>query len=90
MESWKSKVAASSRRVCPTIVIPHLDGFPKQFHHIQENPYPEVPERQGMGELVFNGASAAYVDAVERALNTRFTSIPIPPEAIESATKHVH
>ena len=45
---------------------------------------------KGMGELVFNGASAAYVDAVERALNTRFTSIPIPPEAIEEAMKHVH
>ena len=43
-----------------------------------------------MGELVFNGASAAYVDAVERALNTKFTAIPIPPEDIEEAMKHVH
>ena len=43
-----------------------------------------------MGELVFNGASAAYVDAVERALNTRFNAIPIPPEDIEEALKNVH
>ena len=42
-----------------------------------------------MGELVFNGASAAFVDAVERALNTKFISIPIPPEDIEEALKNV-
>ena len=36
------------------------------------------------------GVIAGYVDEVERALNTRFTSIPIPPEAIEEAMKHVH
>ena len=30
------------------------------------------------------------LDAVERALNTRFTSIPIPPEDIEEAMKYVH
>ena len=72
-------------------VIPTSMDFPKQFYHIQENPYPWGPYgAKGMGELVFNGASAAYVDAVERALNTRFTSIPIPPEAIEEAMKHVH
>ena len=43
-----------------------------------------------MGELVFNGASAAYVDAVERALGTQFHAIPIPPEDIEEALAHVH
>ena len=41
-----------------------------------------------MGELVFNGADAAYVDAVERALGTTFNSIPIPPEDIEEALKN--
>ena len=64
--------------------------FPKQFCHIQENPYPWGPYgAKGMGELVFNGASAAYVDAVERALNCKFTSIPIPAEDIEEALKNV-
>ena len=71
-------------------VIPTSMDFPKQFYHIQDNPYPWGPYgAKGMGELVFNGASAAYVDAVERALNIRVQGIPIPPEDIEEALKNV-
>ena len=38
-----------------------------------------------MGELVFNGADAAYIDAVERALGITVHKIPMPPEDIEEA-----
>lgn len=91
MEKLEVKGGRFKQKSMSDYVIPTSMDFPKQFYHIQENPYPWGPYgAKGMGELVFNGASAAYVDAVERAPNTRFTSIPIPPEAIEEAMKHVH
>jgi len=91
MEKLEVKGGRFRQKSMSDYVIPTSMDFPKQFYHIQENPYPWGPYgAKGMGELVFNGASAAYVDAVERALNTRFTSIPIPPEDIEEAMKHVH
>ena len=91
MEKLEVKGGRFKQKSMSDYVIPTSMDFPKQFYHIQENPYPWGPYgAKGMGELVFNGASAAYVDAVERALNTRFTSSPIPPEAIEEAMKHVH
>ena len=40
-----------------------------------------------MGELVFNGTDAAYVDAVERALGIDCKKIPIPVEDIEGLRK---
>ena len=91
MEKLEVKGGRFKQKSMSDYVIPTSMDFPKQFYHIQENPYPWGPYgAKGMGELVLNGASAAYVDAVERALNTRFTSIHIPPEAIEEAMKHVH
>ena len=91
MEKLEVKGGRFKQKSMSDYVIPTSMDFPKQCYNIQENPYPWGPYgAKGMGELVFNGASAAYVDAVERALNTRFTSIPIPPEAIEEAMKHVH
>ena len=91
MEKLEVKNGHFRQKSMSDYVIPTSMDFPKQFYHIQENPYPWGPYgAKGMGELVFNGASAAYVDAVERALNTRFTSIPIPTEDIEEAMKHVH
>ena len=91
MEKLEVKNGHFKQKSMSDYVIPTSMDFPKQFYHIQENPYPWGPYgAKGMGELVFNGASAADVDAVERALNTRFTSIPIPPEDIEEAMKYVH
>ncbi|MBO2527385.1 MAG: aldehyde oxidase [Clostridiales bacterium] len=90
MEKLENKKGYFKQKSMSDYVIPTSMDFPKQFYHIQENPYPWGPYgAKGMGELVFNGASAAFVDAVERALNTRFTSIPIPPEDIEEALKNV-
>lgn len=90
MEKLENRKGFFRQKSMSDYVIPTSMDFPKQFYHIQENPYPWGPYgAKGMGELVFNGASAAFVDAVERALNTRFNSIPIPPEDIEEALKHV-
>ena len=91
MEKLENKGGYFKQKSMSDYVIPTSMDFPKQFYHIQDNPYPWGPYgAKGMGELVFNGASAAYVDAVERALNTRFNAIPIPPEDIEEALKNVH
>ena len=91
MEKLEVKNGRFKQKSMSDYVIPTSMDFPKQFYHIQENPYPWGPYgAKGMGELVFNGASAAYVDAVERALGTQFNSIPIPPEDIEEALKNVH
>ena len=91
MEKLEVKNGRFKQKSMSDYVIPTSMDFPKQFYHIQDNPYPWGPYgAKGMGELVFNGASAAYVDAVERALNTRFNAIPIPPEDIEEALKNVH
>ena len=91
MEKLENKKGYFKQKSMSDYVIPTSMDFPKQFYHIQDNPYPWGPcGAKGMGELVFNGASAAYVDAVERALGTQFTAIPIPPEDIEEAIKNVH
>ena len=64
--------------------------FPKQEWFLVDNPYEWGPQgAKGMGELVFNGADAAYVDAVERALGITVTKIPIPGEDIEEALENV-
>ncbi|WP_422481407.1 xanthine dehydrogenase family protein molybdopterin-binding subunit [Pleomorphochaeta sp. DL1XJH-081] len=64
-------------------IIPTSMDFPGQSWALVENPYPYGPSgAKGMGELVFNGASAAFVDAVSRAIDLDIDSIPIPPETI--------
>ncbi len=65
-------------------VIPTSMDFPKQEWFLVDNPYPWGPNgAKGMGELVFNGADAAFADAVERALGKTITKIPLPPEDLE-------
>ena len=64
-------------------IIPTSMDFPSQTCTLVDNPYEFGPSgAKGMGELVCNGASAAYVDAVSRAINKTISSIPIPPETI--------
>ena len=64
-------------------IIPTSMDFPEQSSSLVHNPYPYGPSgAKGMGELVFNGASAAFVDAVSRAIDKDIRAIPIPPETI--------
>jgi len=64
-------------------IIPTSMDFPSQTCTLVDNPYEFGPSgAKGMGELVCNGASAAYVDAVSRAIDKTISSIPIPPETI--------
>lgn len=90
MEKMENKNGHFRASSMSDYIIPTSMDFPSQYYHIQENPYPWGPYgAKGMGELVFNGADAAYVDAVERALGIEINKIPIPPEDLEEALKNV-
>ncbi|MCR4677015.1 MAG: xanthine dehydrogenase family protein molybdopterin-binding subunit [Sphaerochaetaceae bacterium] len=64
-------------------IVPTSMDFPKQGVYFVENPYEWGPfGAKGMGELVFNGSAAAYIDAVSRAIGKRICSIPCPTETV--------
>lgn len=64
-------------------IIPTSMDFPSQGASLVLNPYPYGPSgAKGMGELVFNGASAAFIDAVSRAVDKDIRAIPVPPETL--------
>ncbi len=89
MEKMENRKGYFRQESMSDYVIPTSMDFPKQKWFLVENPYQWGPQgAKGMGELVFNGADAAYVDAVERALGITVTKIPIPPEDIEEALEN--
>ena len=64
-------------------IIPTSMDYPKQGVFFVENPYEWGPYgAKGMGELVFNGSGAAYIDAVSRAIGKRISKIPCPTETV--------
>ena len=88
MEKLENKGGHFRQESLSEYVIPTSMDFPKQTYFIQDNPYEWGPfGAKGMGELVFNGADAAYVDALERALGIETFKIPLPAEDIEEALK---
>lgn len=61
--------------------IPTSMDFPPVATDFVENPYPYGPfGAKGAGELVFDGAAAAFGAAVEAATDKRVYRIPITPE----------
>ncbi len=63
--------------------IPTSMDFPMMSSQLVENPYENGPfGGKGAGELVFNGASAAFADAVQRAIGKDIHKIPVTPEYI--------
>ncbi|MBP5552800.1 MAG: xanthine dehydrogenase family protein molybdopterin-binding subunit, partial [Spirochaetales bacterium] len=70
-------------------IIPTSMDFPTQGVFFVDNPYPWGPfGAKGMGELVFNGSAAAYIDAVSRAIGKRINSIPLPTEDVMTYMLH--
>lgn len=64
-------------------IVPTSMDCPKQGVSFVENPYEWGPfGAKGMGELVFNGSGAAYIDALSRAIGKRITAIPVPTEDV--------
>ncbi len=64
-------------------IVPTSMDCPKQGVYFVENPYQWGPfGAKGMGELVFNGSGAAYIDALSKAIGKRITAIPVPTEDV--------
>ncbi len=84
MEKMENRKGHFKQASMSDYVIPTSMDFPKQEWFLVDNPYPWGPQgAKGMGELVFNGADAAYCDALERALGKNSYKIPLPEEDIE-------
>ncbi len=70
-------------------IIPTSMDLPSQEVYYANEPYQWGPYgAKGMGELVFNGSGAAYVDALSRAINRKITSIPNPTETVMGHILH--
>lgn len=64
-------------------IIPSSMDYPMQGVYFVENPYSWGPfGAKGMGELVFNGSGAAYIDALSRAIGKKISDIPCPTEKV--------
>lgn len=64
-------------------IVPTSMDCPKQGVYFVENPYQWGPfGAKGMGELVFNGSGAAYIDALSRAIGKKICAIPVPTEDV--------
>lgn len=69
--------------------IPTSMDFPPIHSELVMNPYEYGPfGAKGIGELVFDGAAAAYADAVQRAIGKDLRKIPVTPEYIMEVMKH--
>jgi CO/xanthine dehydrogenase Mo-binding subunit len=89
MEKMENKKGFFKQDSLSDYVIPTSMDFPKMESYLVENPYPFGPfGAKGMGELVFNGADAAYAEAVSKAIDRPITEIPVPPETIEELMEH--
>ena len=89
MEKMENRKGHFRQSSMSDYVIPTSMEFPKQEWFLVDNPYEWGPfGAKGMGELVFNGADAAYIDALERALGIEIHKIPMPPEDIEEALEN--
>ena len=88
MEKMENKGGHFRQSSMSDYVVPTSMDFPRQEWGLVDNPYEWGPfGAKGMGELVFNGADAAYIDALERALDTEVHKIPMPVEDIEAVRR---
>lgn len=70
-------------------IIPTSMDFPMMTSMLVENPYENGPYgAKGLGELVFDGASAAFADAVQYAIDRDLHRIPVTPEYIMEVKGH--
>ncbi len=64
-------------------IIPTSMDFPMMSSQLVDNPYENGPfGAKGLGELVFDGAAAAFADAVQLAIGKDLHKIPVTPEYI--------
>lgn len=70
-------------------IIPTSMDLPRQEVYYANEPYQWGPfGAKGMGELVFNGSGAAYIDALSRAIDRKISQIPVPTEKVMDYILH--
>jgi len=83
LEKLESKDGMYQQRTMADYVIPTSMDFPRIESALVENPYEFGPYgAKGAGELVFDGAAAAFADAVQMAVDRNMCRIPVTPEYI--------
>jgi CO/xanthine dehydrogenase Mo-binding subunit len=83
MEKLELKDGAFYQNTFADYMIPTTLDFPSVRSELVDNPYEYGPfGAKGMGELVFDGAAAAYAAAVQQAVGCRISAIPVSPEYI--------
>jgi len=83
LEKLESRDGRYQQRTMADYVIPTSMDFPRVESSLVDNPYEYGPfGAKGAGELVFDGAAAAFADAVQMAVNTNVRRIPVTPEYI--------
>ena len=83
LEKMEHKGGLFLQKTMADYMIPTSMEFPETESMLIDNPYPFGPfGAKGAGELVFNGAAAALLSAVEYAVGRSFYRIPLTGEAI--------
>ena len=83
LEKLEARDGRFQQRTMADYVIPTSVDFPRIESDLVENPYEYGPfGAKGAGELVFDGAAAAFADAVQMAVDRNIRRIPVSPEYI--------
>jgi CO/xanthine dehydrogenase Mo-binding subunit len=83
LEKLEVKEGRFQQKTMADYTIPTTMDFPKIKSALVDNPYEYGPfGAKGAGELVFDGAAAAFADAVQMAINGDVQQIPVTPEYI--------
>ncbi|MGC9312802.1 MAG: xanthine dehydrogenase family protein molybdopterin-binding subunit, partial [Sediminispirochaetaceae bacterium] len=89
LEKLEARDGRFQQRTMADYVIPTSVDFPRIESTLVDNPYEYGPfGAKGAGELVFNGASAAFADAVQMAVDRNIRKIPVSPEYILEVMSH--
>jgi CO/xanthine dehydrogenase Mo-binding subunit len=89
LEKLEEHEGRFQQRTMADYVIPTSMDFPKIESDLVENPYEYGPfGAKGAGELVFDGAAAAFADAVQMAVGKPVRRIPVTPEYILEEMSH--
>ncbi len=81
LENMELKDGRFYQNTMADYIIPTTLDVPQVHSELVENPYEYGPYgAKGLGELVFDGAAAAYADAVQRAAGCTIDRIPVTPE----------
>src|SRR6056297_101045 len=83
LEKLEVKEGRFLQKTMADYTIPTTMDFPKIKSALVNNPYEYGPfGAKGAGELVFDGAAAAFADAVQMAIDGDVKQIPVTPEYI--------